>query len=185
MNATASAAANGSRTAVRRGSPGNTEAMAGIRRAHPADLGELLRLEGTCFEDWRQDSRRVIRGSLANERHEVWVVADPVEPRLRAALYLRIRSQFLWVYSLATDPEFQGAGLGRMLMDVARSRAAQLGLTELRLEADAARDSLLSWYERQGFQRTALLTDFYAPGRHAWRMSAPLTAEPVALRPFE
>jgi ribosomal protein S18 acetylase RimI-like enzyme len=158
---------------------------AGLRLAQTTDLGELLRLETTSFEDWRQDSRRVIRGSLANPRHEVWVLPDPEGARLLASLYLRHRPGYLWVYSIATDPAARGAGLGGTLMELAKSRSIATGKPEMRLEADAARESLLDWYQRLGFHRTALLHDFYAPGRHAWRMSAALTSAPVALRPFE
>jgi len=139
-----------------------------------------MRLETTCFEDWRQDSRRVIRESLSNPRHEVWVWPSEDGERLLACLCLRLRSSTLRVYSLATDPARQGGGLGGALMDFARRRAQELGVERITLEADAARAPLLAWYERLGFQRETLLKDFYAPGRDAWRMAVQTTGEALS-----
>jgi len=185
MKAAAPVAAKGSRPAVRPGSSGVVGHTVGLRRAMLSDLAELMRLETICFEDWRQDSRRVIRGSLSNPRHEVWVVPNPEGDGLTACLYLRLRMPRVRIYSIATDPQRQGAGLGRELMEFSRTLALELGANTLSLEADAARDTLTAWYERLGFRKTVFLSDFYAPGRHAWRMTAQLTGEPSALRPFE
>ena len=185
MKAAAPVAAKGSRPAVHRGLSGQAGQLVGLRRAMLSDLEELMRLETTCFEDWRQDSRRVIRESLTNPRHEVWVVSDADGGGLTACLTLRLRMPRVRIYSIATDPQRQGSGLGRELMEFSRARARELGANALSLEADAARDSLTAWYERLGFRKTIFLSDFYAPGRHAWRMTAQLTGEPSALRPFE
>ncbi len=182
MKATAAAAVRGSRGRLR--SDAAKEAakapVAVLRRADAADLDELLRLEEVCFEDWRRDSRRMIRESLKNPRHEVWVQPDlKAEPgRLAATLVLRWHLNALRVYSLATDPSRQGSGLGRGLMDFARCRAQDCGVRTMRLEADAGRQDLLEWYERLGFTRETLLQDFYAPGRDAWRMIAKLADAP-------
>ncbi|MBU6301238.1 MAG: GNAT family N-acetyltransferase [Verrucomicrobia bacterium] len=154
-----------------------------LRRAQVSDLEELMRLESVCFEAWRRDSRRMIRESLGNPRHETWVCPDgPGGAGLTATLTLRRLPGRLRVYSLATDPHWQGRGMGRFLMDFARGRAAECGLPVMRLEADADQASLLEWYERQGFTRETLLKDFYAPGRDAWRMISNLVGEP-SVRP--
>ena len=178
MKSTAAAAVRGSRGGLR-----SDEAqavakapVAHLRRAVAADLDELLRLEEVCFEDWRRDTRRMIRESLRNPRHEVWVQpdADAAPGRLAATLVLRWHQNALRIYSLATDPARQGSGLGRLLMDFARRRAEESGVRTMRLEADADRRNLLEWYERLGFTRETLLKDFYEPGRDAWRMIAKL-----------
>lgn len=151
-----------------------------LRRAGLSDLDELLRLEQECFEAWRRDSRRMIRESLRNSRHEVWVLPDVDVPgRVAASLVLRWLPGCLRVYSLATDPSHQGSGIGHRLMAFAKLRAEQAGVRQIRLEADAQRTDLLAWYERQGYARTLLLHDFYEPGRDAWRMIARLAGPPV------
>lgn len=155
----------------------------GLRRAEASDLEELMRLEAICFEEWRRDPRRQLRESLRNPRHEVWVCPDERERgnKLCAALILRRLPRILRVYSLATDPRWQGKGVGRFLMAFARHRAEESGVRAMRLEADAGRESLLAWYERLGFTRETLMKDFYAPGRDAWRMIAKLADAPTAL----
>lgn len=149
-----------------------------LRRAVPDDLEELTRLEKTCFEPWRQDSRRSIRLSLSNHRHEIWVVPSLENGRLAAAIFLRMGRASVRTYSIAVDPSRQGRGLGDFLMRLAWRRASAHGISRLTLEADAARPSLLAWYEKLGFERQRLLEDFYERGRHAWRMVADSTGKP-------
>lgn len=183
MKSSAAEAVREPRDASRRLSSHSVGLGWGLRRAETSDLEELMRLEAICFEEWRRDSRRMIRDSLRNPRHEVWVCPE-VESggeRLTATLVLRWLPGALRVYSLATDPERQGSGMGRFLMDFARRRAEESGVRAMRLEADAGRKGLLGWYERLGFTRETLLKDFYAPGRDAWRMIAKLADAPTAL----
>lgn len=146
-----------------------------LRPAHAQDLPELVRLEQICFEDWRQDSRRVIRESLRKPGREIWIVTADNDPTLLAALFLRRVRTGLRVYSIATDPAHRGRGLGSLLINHSQLRATALGENLLSLEADATRISLLSWYEAFGFEKTTLLDDFYGPGHHAWRMTKQVT----------
>lgn len=142
-----------------------------LRAAHAGDLPELIRLEKSCFEDWRQDSRRVIRESLRAPRREIWILTAGNDVTIMAALFLRLGRSSLRVYSLATDPAHQGSGLGAFLMQHALARARALDVALLHLEADAGMAHLLSWYESLGYAKTTLLNDFYGPGHHAWQMT--------------
>jgi ribosomal protein S18 acetylase RimI-like enzyme len=146
------------------------------RRAGGGDVEELARLERSCFEPWRQDSRDVIRRSVASARQEVWVVpADAAGGRLTGALFLRFPVPGrMRVYSVAVDASCRGEGLGQRLMAWAEERARAREIRRLTLEADAANPGLLAWYERLGFRKTAFLADFYDPGRGAWRMERDL-----------
>ena len=70
------------------------------------------------------------------------------------------------LYWLAVDPAEQGRGTGTRLLlaaeDAMRTDGARLSLVEAsgRPEAEAAR----RFYERHGYERAAVVRDFYAPG---------------------
>jgi ribosomal protein S18 acetylase RimI-like enzyme len=56
-----------------------------------------------------------------------------------------------YVDNVAVDPEAQGTGLGRLLLDVADQRAHAAGLSRVRLYTNAAMHENLHYYPRQGF----------------------------------
>jgi ribosomal protein S18 acetylase RimI-like enzyme len=143
--------------------------MIRIRRASPEDLPALEAVEERCFDAARRDAPRVLRASLGNSRHEVWVLEEGGAPLL-GALFLRFRRKSLRVYSIAVVPEAQGRGLGSRLMEKALARARARDLAALTLEAAAGDDALLAWYERFGFRRRTLLPDYYGPGRPGLRL---------------
>ena len=56
-----------------------------------------------------------------------------------------------YVSQFAVDPEMQGAGIGRRLLERAQKRATQAGLTEIALDTAEGAADLISFYERQGY----------------------------------
>lgn len=75
------------------------------------------------------------------------------------------RSSFDW-YWLAVRPEFQGGGIGRLLLAETECRARAMGGTRLYCETSARPQyaSTRAFYERMGFTLCEVLEDFYAPG---------------------
>lgn len=141
-----------------------------LRRAALEDLERVLELEALCFDPVRRDSRSTIRRSLANPRHEAWVLGGPGD-KIDAALFLRHVRNALRVYSVATHPMLRGQGWGNLLLDWAISRAVAQGKDSVTLEADASNPELMAWYERHAFRRARFLPSYYAPGRDAWRLA--------------
>lgn len=135
------------------------------RRADLDDLPALMELERLCYDGPRRQSRASLRRSLTSPRQSVWVLEDDFG--IAADLILWHHRHTLRVYGVAVRPDRQGKGLGRALVLHAEALA---GPARVVLEADAADPRLIDWYERQGYRRTDLRPDFYAPGRHAWRM---------------
>ncbi len=142
--------------------------MMQIRRARPDDYRTLAGMELRCFDEARRESPRVLRASLGNPLHEVWLLEE--EAAARAALFLRLRRKSLRVHSIAVVPEARARGLGRHLMQFATKRASARGLREVRLEADAGDPGLVAWYEGFGFRPAGLLPAYYGPRRHGLRM---------------
>jgi len=151
-----------------------------IRTATPSDEQGLGELEGSCFDEDRRASRQSLRRSLSSPRQTVRVIDLPgvngcPAVGLTAAAILWLYPRSLRIYSVAVRPESRGEGLGRLLVADAFRLARERGLSRITLEADQANPTLVRWYESQGFAVTRQLPSYYAPGRHAVRMSCPVT----------
>ena len=138
--------------------------MPAIRRATPDDMPALLALEEACYDPARRESPATIRRSLHSPHQSVWVIED--SRGLAADLYLWHHKKTVRVYGVAVRPDVQGKGFGRALV----LHAETLSPGRIVLEADAADERLLYWYEAQGYVKQDLMPDYYAPGRHAWRL---------------
>lgn len=140
--------------------------MPKLRRATIEDLPGIIALEEAAFQPWRRSSVASLRRAITSPHQSTWVLDDG---GIVGSLILWHRALSLRVYGVAIDPTTQGQGLGSKLMGHAVALARETHQTVL-LEADVNDHRLVAWYEKQGFVRKARRTDFYAPGKDAWRM---------------
>lgn len=93
------------------------------------------------------------------ERYETWLAQD--EGGIAGALALEPRADDLLIWSLSVDPGRQGKGLGRTLLAAAESRAADLGLHDIRLYTGEKLTRNVAWYARHGYaiERTEHMPD--------------------------
>ena len=103
-------------------------------------------------------------------RHEVWVAER--EGQIAGSLVLMPGEDFLTLANVAVHPESHGKGFGRALIDLAETRASQLGYPEIRLNAHAAMTGNVSLYERPGWRWIAASGDTVA-------MAKPLPQPPL------
>lgn len=70
------------------------------------------------------------------------------------------------LYWIAVHPDFQGLGVGTLLIRQLERRVAALGGTRLYVETSskAAYASTRGFYESRGYRTEAVLEEFYAPG---------------------
>lgn len=70
------------------------------------------------------------------------------------------------LYWIVVAPEFQGAGLGRILLEKSESEVKDLGGTQVYIETSNRPQYTLTrvFYERCAYRCVAVLDDFYAPG---------------------
>jgi ribosomal protein S18 acetylase RimI-like enzyme len=80
--------------------------------------------------------------------YEVWL-AD--EHGLAGVLVLEPRPADLLIWSIATHPGRQSAGLGKAMLAAAEVRARALGLGTMRLYTGAPLQHLIDWYGRHGY----------------------------------
>ena len=119
-----------------------------LRRAGAADLNTLLALQRAAYARNRTllgvepiplqaDYAAIMRDM------EVWLATDG--DRLAGALILEPRADDLLIWSIASDPATQGAGLGRTLLAGAEERAHQLGRSVVRLYTGTPLIHLVAW----------------------------------------
>lgn len=70
------------------------------------------------------------------------------------------------IYWIVVDPQWQGKGVGRMLLREAEAKCVMLGGRQLYIETSGRDDynSTRHFYLKCGYEREAVVRDFYAPG---------------------
>ena len=84
------------------------------------------------------------------ETGEVWLIGTPPV----ACLFLTRLPQALYLGKLAVDPQVQGRGLARRLLEVAEGRARALGLPALELQARVELTENHATFRALGFTET-------------------------------
>jgi ribosomal protein S18 acetylase RimI-like enzyme len=104
-----------------------------------------------------------LRADLASHPGAVvLVMREESEGELLGSVWLEPNSDGAWHLGMLTvRPTMQNGGLGRTLLREAESFAAAQGARRMRLSVFDIRDTLVAWYERQGFRRTGELLPFY------------------------
>lgn len=143
-----------------------------IRRSTLGDLDLLLDLEKKAFPEFQQSSKRVLSLSLRSNFQQVWIAEcmDSSKSNLAGSLILYIYKRTVRIFSIVVDPEFQGIGVGKKLLEHAEHIAKQKGAERLSLEASVDNKKLISWYNKFGFESTELMQDYYEEGRDGLRM---------------
>jgi predicted N-acetyltransferase YhbS len=92
------------------------------------------------------------RSTVLVMRHEGAVIACVALERIdRSEWYLSM---------LAVDPARQTVGTGKAIMAGAEKFARERGAQRMRISVINLRDSLIAWYERQGYARTGAVQPF-------------------------
>ncbi|MFN3231608.1 MAG: GNAT family acetyltransferase [Alphaproteobacteria bacterium] len=63
-----------------------------------------------------------------------------------------------WLYYLAVDPATQRCGIGRALVDAARSRLQALGCPKINLQPRSGNDGAVAFYEALGFEHDPVVS---------------------------
>ena len=83
------------------------------------------------------------------ESGEIWSLGDPPA----ACMFLTPRSDCLYLGKLAVSAKCRGQGLARQLVEIAKTRALEQGLTALELQSRIELNEVHRVFERLGFVR--------------------------------
>ena len=136
-----------------------------IELAQISDIDEIVALENRAFPyPW---SRNVLLGEIDGESFSYVYVARLVDEsgipgRIIGYHFFWLVADEIHVLNIAVDPEYQGLGLGKILMnfaaDFGRERDAQCMILEVRVSNTPAQ----ALYHTLGFQQVGLRKKYYA-----------------------
>lgn len=144
-----------------------------IRPMKWGDLPEVLAIERAVFPTPWPES--VFLHELRYNRCATMVVAHLADRRLYPGVvgyagFWSVASE-MHITTLAVDPDFQGRGIARRLMDHCFERARELGCTEATLEVRPSNVAAQRLYVSYGFTLTGRRRRYYADGEDALIMS--------------
>lgn len=135
-----------------------------VRPAVAADRPRLIPLINSAFsverflQGPRTDEERL---AMAMEKGII-LLAEDAGARLLASVYTELRGTHGYVGMLAVEPEHQGLGLGRRMMEAAEDRFRAQGCDALEITVLSLRPELLPIYRRFGFVETGT-EEFHYP----------------------
>lgn len=133
-----------------RARPSDVAAIEALQRAAYARNRVLLGVEPMPLQ---VDYRDIVA------KMEVWLFGP--SDGLHGVLALQAEPDALLIWSVASAPASQGAGLGGVMLDFAQARARELKLATIRLYTGEKLTDNIAWYRRRGFaiDRTEALAD--------------------------
>jgi GNAT superfamily N-acetyltransferase len=132
-----------------------------VRKAEEGEAEAVLALyewlfvpPGSVPPGWDPEAALPRLREAISSRDSAVLVADDDGDRVGlCSAYLDLNSvrfgRRCWVEDLAVDPERRSQGIGKALLDAARSWAAERGATHLELDSGSARADAHRFYERE------------------------------------
>jgi ribosomal protein S18 acetylase RimI-like enzyme len=138
------------------------------RLAGPADLDAVVSLTEAAYRRWTdlfdappipvtEDYRpRIAAG-------EVWLLESAGQPA--GLIVLEKQAGHMMIFSVTVAPEFQGKGLGKVLLRFADRKALEAGYSEIRLYTNARMERNIALYTAFGYHETGRRSN---PARPGW-----------------
>lgn len=144
-----------------------------IRRAEKNDLTRLVEIENICF---KIDilSRRSFSHFVQPGAHDLLIVLVKDKAGEQIAGYVlvlyRTGTSLARLYSIAVDPQHQGKGIARVLMDTAEEIARERHCALMRLEVQVENIRAIRLYEKYAYRDIGRIANYYEDGSDALRM---------------
>ena len=141
-----------------------------IRRGRPGDVDAMQALEALFPSD--RMSRRSLRHLLQAPTARVLVAESGTGAMLGNLIGLRrAGSQAIRIYSVVVAPEARGSGLGRRLVEALQALAASEGCQRVSLEVRADNAAARALYDRLGYRTVSALPGYYEDGSDGLRLA--------------
>lgn len=131
--------------------------MARARLATERDVPEIVRVINAAYrvEDFFINGNRTSEGDVRTRMStpgvSILVVDDTSEEKLDGAVVVDVHDRRGHFAMLSVDPERQGRGLARLLMEAIESHCRDAGCTSLEIEVVNLREELPPFYHAFGF----------------------------------
>ena len=78
-----------------------------------------------------------------------------MDNELAGCVYLQKQENYLYLGMLTVSPELQASGIGKELLKASEDFASREGCDIIMMTVITARQELIQWYERRGYNQTA------------------------------
>jgi ribosomal-protein-alanine acetyltransferase len=131
-----------------------------VRRGSIKDIEEITSIENRAFGDHAYDypALRYMLG-IANSITAVTTINGRVVGY--ATVFFRKNSRISHLESIAVDPDYQGSGIGRILIEEVEKISKEKNCTKIVLETFEKNVSALKLYEHSGYSIKEVVPDYY------------------------
>ena len=105
-----------------------------------------------------------VRSLMANET-STFLKCEHAAEGIVGTVFLDKRGDKLYLGMFSVDTDWQGAGIGKRMLEAADAHARKLGCTAIFMQVISVRTELIAWYERYGYRPTGETKPFDGDGR--------------------
>jgi ribosomal protein S18 acetylase RimI-like enzyme len=139
-----------------------------------SDIPEMVQVINSAYrgeasrKGWTTEAD-MIEGELRTDEEQIYsLMLDPSvtflkykdESQLQACVFLQVRNVKLYLGMLSVSPSAQARGIGKQLMNAAEEHAVKCDCPVIYMRVIKGRDSLIEWYQRQGYELTGEVQPF-------------------------
>lgn len=100
---------------------------------------------------------------LFSKENAIFLVAKNENGELFGVVYLENKLNIIYLGMLSVNPNFQGNGIGKKLIEKAKEFAKSSGIDKIQIQVVHLRTELIKWYEKLGFTETGNSFPFEVP----------------------
>lgn len=132
-----------------------------LRKLSDADIEEVMQLEKALFEKEAWSKKTMLSEFSAPHSHYLGLFDSALIGY--AGLRLLPADYSADITTIGVDPQHQGLGLGRTLVDALVSHAKSQGAEKIFLEVKKSNDKAIGLYKRFGFEQIDIRKNYYQP----------------------
>ncbi|MFB5761965.1 GNAT family N-acetyltransferase [Paenibacillus medicaginis] len=131
-----------------------------VNQAYRGASSQGWTTEADLIEGPRVDREALVH-NIETGPTTILLAREQTSDEIQGCVAVRPTENAEWYLSmLAVSPVSQTAGLGKSIMAAAETFVVERGARSLKISVIDARDTLINWYERRGYQRTGEIEPF-------------------------
>jgi [ribosomal protein S18]-alanine N-acetyltransferase len=142
-----------------------------LREYTKSDLEAIFALDEVCFEAPFRFSARAMK-QFAEARNALTVIAENDVGEIAgfciAHVERAVKGLRAYVVTLDVAPYYRRHGLARQMLEHIEQQAVEAGCGSMELHVSVDNEGAISFYEREGYERSHMVKSFYGLGRHAY-----------------
>lgn len=145
----------------------------GIRSICKNDINSLLMIEEECFDHCRLGSRH-FHYLMKHGNCNILVSESENQVTGYIICLYRKSSRNARIYSIAVSSKYRYLGHGAALLKEAMSVARKKRCEKIHLEMEVTNQRARHFYEKLGFHKIGIISDYYGKGIHATKLEKSL-----------